>query len=167
MRREPSLRGVRGVALIEAAKGAVVLLAGFGLLALIHEDVQTLAEVLIRHLHLNAARKYPRIFLDAASRVTDARLWLLAGLAMLYACARLVEAYGLWRGRRWAEWFALATASIYVPFEILAIIHRVTWVKILALVVNAVVVAYMAYVLYRGRSTQDSEPRTQNTGDRS
>jgi uncharacterized membrane protein (DUF2068 family) len=147
------------VALIEAGKGAVVLLAGFGLLALIHEDVQVLAEILIRHLHLDAARKYPRIFLDAAAHMTDARLWLLAGLAMLYACARLVEAYGLWRGRRWAEWFALATASIYLPFEILAIIHRVTWIRVLALVVNAVVVGYMAYILAITRRTTTGPER--------
>jgi uncharacterized membrane protein (DUF2068 family) len=143
-----SFKGVRAIALIEATKGAVVLLAGFGLLALIHEDVQTLAEMLVGRLHLDAARKYPRIFIDAASHMTDARLWLLAGLAMLYACARAVEAYGLWRGRRWAEWFALVTALIYVPLEILAIIHRVTWIKVLALVVNSLVVGYMAYVLY-------------------
>jgi uncharacterized membrane protein (DUF2068 family) len=148
MSGKPSLKGVRGIALIEAAKGAVVLLAGFGLLALIHEDVQTLAEMLVGRLHLDAARKYPRIFIDAASHLTDSRLWMLAGLAMLYACARAVEAYGLWRGRRWAEWFALATASIYVPLEIMAIIHRVTWIKVLALIVNSVVVGLMAYVLW-------------------
>ena len=160
MNGKPSLKGVRWVALIEAAKGAVVLLAGFGLLALIHEDVQTLAEMLVGRLHLDAARKYPRIFIDAASHMTDARLWLLAGLAMFYACARLVEAYGLWRGRRWAEWFALATASIYMPFEILAITHRVTWIRVLALVVNAMVVGYMAYVLYGVRRTQNEEHRS-------
>jgi uncharacterized membrane protein (DUF2068 family) len=157
-------RGLRGIALIEAAKGAVVLLAGFGLLALVHQDVQTLAEMLVHRLHLDAARRYPRIFIDAASHVTDARLWLLAGLAMLYACARLVEAYGLWKGRRWAEWFALVTASVYVPLEILAIIHRVTWIKVLALIVNSIVVGYMAYVLYREARTQNSESRRQEIG---
>ena len=60
----------------------------------------------------------------------------------------LIEAYGLWRGRRWAEWFALVTASVYVPLEIYAIARHVTWVKVLALVVNSGVVAYMGYVLY-------------------
>jgi uncharacterized membrane protein (DUF2068 family) len=149
--REPSLRGVRGVALVEAAKGAVVLLAGFGLLALIHEDVQSLAEMLVHRLHLNAARRYPRIFLDVASNLTDSRLWLLAGLAMLYACVRGVEAYGLWQGRAWAEWFALVTATVYVPLEILAIIRHVTWIKVLALVVNVAVVGYMAHVLRHHR----------------
>jgi uncharacterized membrane protein (DUF2068 family) len=148
-------RGVRGVALIEAAKGVVVLAAGFGLLALVHKDVQGLAERLVHRLHLNAAKRYPRIFIDAASHLTDSHLWLLAGLALFYACARLVEAYGLWRGRRWAEWFALVTASVYVPFEIAAIIHRSTWIKVIALIVNCVVVGYMGYVLYQEQRTQE------------
>ncbi len=149
------MKGLRGIALIEAAKGALVLLAGFGLLALLHQDVQNLAETLVSRLHLDAARKYPRIFIDVASHMTDARLWLLAGLALLYSCARAVEAYGLWYGRAWAEWFALVTASVYVPLEILAILHRVTWIKVLALITNATVVAYMAYVLYCTRQQQE------------
>ena len=154
MPKEPLLKAVRAVALVEAAKGALVLLAGFGLLALIHQDVQTLAELLVRRLHLNPARRYPRIFIEAASHLTDARLWLLAGLAMSYACARAVEAYGLWRRRRWAEWFALVTGSVYVPLEIYAISRHVTWVKVLALVVNSGVVAYMACVLYSCRPSK-------------
>ena len=62
------------MAFLEAAKGAVVLLAGFGVLALVHRDVQQVAEAVVSHLHLNPARHYPRIFLDAAARVSDARL---------------------------------------------------------------------------------------------
>ena len=41
---------LRTVALIEAAKGALVFVVGFGLLSLIHHDVQRFAERLIAHL---------------------------------------------------------------------------------------------------------------------
>ena len=40
----PSSSGVRVVAMFEAAKGGLVLLAGCGLLALVHHDVQAMAE---------------------------------------------------------------------------------------------------------------------------
>ncbi|MGH8672328.1 MAG: DUF2127 domain-containing protein [Burkholderiales bacterium] len=43
------------VALLDAAKGALVLLAGVGLLSLLHHDVQRFAERLIFHAHLNPA----------------------------------------------------------------------------------------------------------------
>src|ERR1035438_4179771 len=111
-------RGIRLVALFEGLKGALILLAGFGLLALGHRDLQDVADELVRRFHLNPARHYPRIFIEASGKTTDTQLWLLAGAALLYAVFRFVEAYGLWRERRWAGWFAAATGAIYVPLEI-------------------------------------------------
>lgn len=145
--RKPILTAVRTIAVFEAAKGAIVLLAGLGLLALINQDVQQLAERVVRHSHLNPASRYPHIFIDAASRVTNAHLWALAGAAALYAVVRFVEAYGLWFERRWAEWFALISSGLYIPLEISALVHRPTWVKIVLLVVNIAIVVYMAYLL--------------------
>jgi len=88
---------VRAVALLEAAKGALVLLAGFAALSLIHHDAQRLAEQLVGHLHLNPAKRYPRIFIDTAAHLNDARLWLSAILAGAYGLVRFVETYGLWK----------------------------------------------------------------------
>src|SRR5580765_6976102 len=93
-------QGLRVVALFEGAKGLLVLAAGFGLLSLVHRDVHELAARLIERMHLNPASRYPRIFIDAADRLTDARLWMLAGMALTYAICRGAEAYGLWRERR-------------------------------------------------------------------
>lgn len=156
MIRKPLLTGMRAVAFVEGAKAAIVLLAGFGLLSLIHRDVQDLAERLVRHSHLNPAGKYPRIFLDAANRVTDANLWMLAGFAALYAIVRFVEAYGLWNERRWAEWFALISSGIYLPVEIYEIFHRFSWFKVAIFGTNLAIVIYMAYAL-RHSKEQDLE----------
>lgn len=85
-------------------------------------------------------------------RVSDERLWLLAGLACAYTSMRLIEAYGLWRGRRWAEWFAVASGGVYVPIEVYELFLGVSWIKIFALLVNAGIVAYMNYALWHSRS---------------
>jgi uncharacterized membrane protein (DUF2068 family) len=154
--RKPLLTGVRAIALFEAAKGALVLLAGLGLLALVHRDVQAFAERLVRVSHLDPASRYPRIFIDAASRVTDARLWLLAGAATAYALVRGVEAYGLWFERRWAEWFALVSAGLYVPVEVYELLHHASWAKATLLMTNVLVVAYLAYALMHSED-QDRE----------
>ena len=147
---------MRTVAIVEAVKGAIVLLAGLGLLALIHRDVQAIAENLIRHSHLDPASHYPRIFLDAASKVTDARLWLFAGAAGLYSLVRGVEAYGLWHERRWAEWFALVSGGLYIPIEIYELIAHTSWAKAVILLTNVAVVAYMTYALLH-TADQDRE----------
>jgi uncharacterized membrane protein (DUF2068 family) len=142
--------GLRAVALFEALKGTIVLVAGFGLARLVNGGAGEVAEALVDRLHLDAAKRFPRIFLDLAAHASDAELWGLAALAMAYAVLRFAEAYGLWSGRRWAEWIAAASGAIYVPVEIYELLRGVSWVKVAALLLNAVVVAYMCHMLWRG-----------------
>jgi uncharacterized membrane protein (DUF2068 family) len=143
MASRSSNAALRTVAVLEGAKGALVLLVGVGLLSLIHHDVQRLAEDLVRHFHLNPARHYPRIFIHAAANLTNGRLQLLAAAAMLYALIRLVEAYGLWRARSWAEWFAVLSGAIYIPVELFDLFHGVTSTKLLLLAANSVIIIYL------------------------
>jgi uncharacterized membrane protein (DUF2068 family) len=138
---------VRAVALFEATKGALALLAGFGALSLIHHDAQRMAEALLGRLHLNAAKKYPNIFLEAAGHLTDARLWVLATLAAAYTLVRFCEAYGLWNERRWAQWLAAGSGGIYVPFELYDLFKGFNWISVAALLVNVLIVGLMLNVL--------------------
>jgi len=135
------------VALFEAAKGLLVLAVGVGALAFLHQDYRQLAIRLIGHFHLDPARRYPHIFLDAAASLTDTRLWILAGLAAGYALLRFVEAWGLWRGRRWAEWFAALSGGVYIPFEFFQLIREAGWLSFGMLAANILVVALMIYYL--------------------
>lgn len=147
-RGEATVASVRAVALFEAAKGVLVILAGFGLLALVHRDAQRVAEALVRHMHLNPARHYPRIFIHAASRLDDHRLHLLAAGAFAYAAVRLVEAYGLWGLRGWAEWMAILSTGLYMPVEAYELIRHVTVTRAVILFGNAVILALLLYVRF-------------------
>jgi uncharacterized membrane protein (DUF2068 family) len=145
---------IRAIALLEGAKGLLVLAAGTGLLYLVDKDVQSLAARLIAHLNLDPAHHYPGIFLKAADNATPERLRILAFGAFLYAAFRLVEGVGLWYRRRWAEWLAVLTGLFYVPFEIAAFIHRPRYEPVLALVVNLAVVLFLAFRLKAGDWTK-------------
>jgi uncharacterized membrane protein (DUF2068 family) len=138
--------GIRTVALFEAGKGAIVLVAGFGLLSLLHKDYQEVAESIVRHLHLNPARHLPRVFLEAATKMTETKLWLFAAGAFAYAAVRGIEAYGLWRLRAWAEWFAIVSGGIYLPVEIYELFRHATPMKAAVFVTNVAIVVYVAYV---------------------
>lgn len=146
--KPPPKNGLHIVALFEAAKGLLVLLVGCGLLGFIHKDVHLAAEQLVRHLHLNPASHYPSALIDAANRVTDLQLWALALSGVLYSVVRFAEAYGLWKGLQWAEWFGFLTGGMYIPIEILEVIRKVTWPRVTVLTVNLGVVAFLAYVLF-------------------
>ena len=143
--------GLRAVALFEALKGTLVLLAGFGLARAIYGDIGELAEHLVHRLHLNPAKRFPRIFLDLASNLSDGQLWALAALALAYSILRFVEAYGLWFERRWAEWIAALSGGVYVPVEIYELSRGYSTVKMAALLLNTLVIAYMSFLLLRRR----------------
>ena len=142
---------LRPIAIFEAFKGAIVLIAGFGLLSFLGKDADDLAERIVHRMHLDPANHYPQIFIRAMAEVSDTRLWLMAGFAALYATIRFAEAYGLWHERRWAEWLAALSGAVYVPIEVYELCHRANWYKFGALVLNLVVVAYMIWLLTENR----------------
>lgn len=146
-------RGLRAVALLEAAKGAIVLLAGSGILMHLHVDLQMLGERIVSHLHLNPANGIGHIFVTAGRNIGDAQLLGLAAGALAYALMRFTLAFGLWNGKAWAEWFAIATALLYVPFELHGLFTTGHWSHLAALAVNLAVVAFMAWVLARRRAS--------------
>jgi uncharacterized membrane protein (DUF2068 family) len=136
--------GIRIVAAFEAAKGLLVLVAGSGLLFLVHRDVQGIADRLVSHLHLNPASEYSRIFTRVITDATPGRIHLVAIGAFVYAGFRLLESWGLWWERRWAEWLGVTTGLLYVPFEVAAFVRHPAGEPIAALAVNLVIVLYLA-----------------------
>ncbi len=142
-------RGLHIVALFEGAKGLLVLIVGFGLLSFIHKDIHEAAMRLVKHIHLNPASHYPRIFLDLTERINDTKLWGMAIAATMYFVVRIVEAVGLWLRKTWAEWFAVLTGGMYIPIEIFEVARNVTWPRVTVLVVNLGVVSYLLLILIR------------------
>lgn len=139
--------GLRTVAIFELAKGLLVLAVGLGVLSLLHRDVGDVAEDIVRWLHFDPARHYPAVFIDAASKLTDSRLWLLSFGAMIYAAIRFLETYGLWHERSWAEWFAVLSAGLYLPVEVYHVFHSPSWVGLGVLSVNLIIVIYLGRLL--------------------
>jgi uncharacterized membrane protein (DUF2068 family) len=143
---------IRLVAYLEAAKGVLVLAGATGLLSLLHRDVYEFAVTLIEHAHLDPASKYPQIFLDAAAKVGDTRLLTLAAGAAVYAAIRLVEAWGLYFEKAWAEVMAAAGGAIYIPIELLGLARSPSWHGAVLLGVNIGVVALMLRALLQRRA---------------
>jgi len=141
--------GLKSIALFEAAKGALVILAGLGLVALLHTDAQSLAEAIVARLHLNPAGHYPKIFLALLNHPSDGRLWAIGGSAAVYALMRFAEAYGLWNGRAWGNWIGVWSGGIYIPIELYEAVRHPTWLHIGLAVANAVVVLYLVQSLAR------------------
>jgi len=93
-----------------------------------------------------------RFLVLAIDRMLDIgpRQFIAIGIAAcVYAAVFAVEGWGLWRGRRWAEWLTVIVTASLIPFETWELHHRFTWLKLSALIVNIAVVWYLAWLLRR------------------
>jgi len=144
-------RVLRAVAMFEFLKGIFVVLMGVCALALVHKDVWLYAESLLALFHISTDRRSAQLFLDFADSVTDARLWAAARIAFAYAALRFTEAYGLWKGRTWAEWVALVSGALLLPLEVRELLRGFTLLRATLFVGNLAVVFYMLYVIRTNR----------------
>ena len=147
-RRHWHRTGLRTVAFVEALKGVLALLAAYFLVRMIRHDVdfEEAAEHILFFFHISPHHHLSRQFLEAASKLSSASLGAIFGIAIAYAALRFLEGYGLWRGRAWAEWLAIVSGCIYLPFEIYKLVRRPNQLHWIILIINIVVVLYIAWV---------------------
>ena len=140
---QPHVKGVRTVATLEFVKGVVVVLAGLGVFSMRNKDIWGITESFLEFFHVNPYNHYVGVFINLVYRISDMHLWKIALVATVYVALRFIEAYGLWRIRPWAEWLAIASGSLYVPFEIEDLLRRPDMFRFTIIVVNVGIVLYM------------------------
>jgi len=145
---------LRGVALFEALKGAAAILVALWVLTLRHKDLEEVAAHLLRVIHFGPEHNSARWLLRTAGRITGKQLGIVVIGILVYAAIRFTEATGLWLEREWAEWFALLSGGLYLPWEIFELVRHPTFLKWGVLGINILIVLYMAWLLldsYRRR----------------
>jgi uncharacterized membrane protein (DUF2068 family) len=156
-----SASGLRAVATFEIAKGLVVLALGLGLLTLVHRDVADAVERVLVHLHIDPEHRLGHSILNAASKISDKRLLGLAAGAGIYSTVRFVEGWGLWHRRVWAEWFALLSGALYLPWEIVKVAERSNLLHLTLFFGNLMIFLYMLYIRLRAYTPPECpEPET-------
>lgn len=143
--------GLRGIAVLEAGKGVLGVMVGVWLLTLLHKDLESVAAHLLRFLHkvlhLSPDGQIARTILRGAARVNHHNLHVWALLAFAYTTIRFVEGAGLWLEKEWAEWFALVSGAMYMPYEVYELVLHPTAIKWGILTINALIVWYLAWLL--------------------
>jgi uncharacterized membrane protein (DUF2068 family) len=75
--------------------------------------------------------------------VSIRNLYLIAAAAAAYGVLEACEAVGLWLGRRWAEYLTFIATVVFVPYEIYELTKSISWLKVLALLINLLIVIYL------------------------
>jgi len=100
--------------------------------------------------------------------ISIANLYVAGTAVAAYALLEGTEAVGLWLGRRWAEYLTFLATVIFVPYEIYELTKSVSALKVLALVINLAIVAYLliAKRLFglRGGGKAERAEHEQDTG---
>ncbi len=152
--RESHGRGLRIIAAFKLLKALALLAAGIGALRLLHKDVAEVVEHWINIFRVDPHNHFINLLLMKVSNLDDRRLKELSIGTFIYSAVFFTEGLGLAFRKRWAEYFTIITTASFLPLEVYELFRRFGGGKVLALVVNVAVVAYLVWELRRTR-----EPR--------
>jgi|SRR5579859_2491793 len=145
---------LRTIAAFKFVKALLLVMAGAGVLHLVHRDVASLAEDLVDRFQLDPGKPYVAHALARVSNLTPKQLHEIGVVAFIYGGLFLLEGIGLWSLKRWGEWITVVITSSLLPVEIYESFHRPTLPRIGVLLMN---VAIVVYLVWRIRQADASE----------
>jgi uncharacterized membrane protein (DUF2068 family) len=140
-------RVLRMIALFKLLKTTVLIVVGLGALRLIHADIATVLAHWVKSFGLDPGQPFVDHFLQKATVLTPNTIRGIGVGSFIYAGLFLTEGIGLWLLKRWAEWFTIIMTSSLLPIELYEIHRHPTEWKVLLLVFNVAVVAFLFYQL--------------------
>jgi len=150
--RPRSRRLLRLIALERIVRGALLLGAGIYLLFHLNSDFGRLGERVMRAVELDPRRPFFHRIVVYLHHLHASEIRVAAIFALGYGVLELVEGTGLWLDQLWAEYLTVIATSLLIPLELYELVHRPTALKAGGLVVNALIVGYLAHLLRRRRS---------------
>ena len=154
MRVQTSPTGLRLIVTYKFTKAvlqvaAAVLLfygAAHGLNARLAEFAEKLRE--------HAVHAWSNIFAAALLRFTHSKhsLSYTAYAALADAVLSSIEGWAISRGHTWGEWLVVVTTAGLIPFEIWALMHHVRAGRVILLVLNLAIVAYLVINIRQRRA---------------
>jgi uncharacterized membrane protein (DUF2068 family) len=142
-------RGLRWIAAFKLLKGLALLALGIGALELLHKNVAALVVHWITVFQVDPHSHYMNLLLAKLSILDDRRLKELSVGTFIYSAVFLTEGTGLALGKRWAEYLTIGTTASLLPLEVYELAKHASIGKVLALVINLAVVAYLIFELRR------------------
>lgn len=149
--------GLRAIAVLKLLSGVVLAGVGLGAFRLLDPNLAAQFNEWLRGLALAADTRVVQHALSALTGLDAHDLRNIALASSAYAALLLTEGVGLWLARRWAEYLTAAVTASLMPFELYALSQRVTAVRIVTLIVNVAIVAYLVRELL-ARSRRAADP---------
>lgn len=137
------------IGIFKLIKGLTLLIAGFGLLRLLHRDVAEVALHWVTVLRVDPDNRFIHGALVRIFNVTPKQLRELSAGTFVYAAIFLTEATGLLTRKHWAEYMTLISTALFLPLEFWEMHLHFTLLKLAVTLVNLAIVWYLAARLKR------------------
>ena len=124
-------------------KGLLLLLLSAGLISLINKDLDFLSKQLAKDLNLDVDRYYINLLLGKIGMVKTTLLVEVSIGMFLYGTLSWIEAYGLHKRKRWAEYLTAVATSLFIPLEIYEVVFRLSPIRVAVLILNVIIVYYL------------------------
>jgi uncharacterized membrane protein (DUF2068 family) len=135
---------LRLIILEKTILGFLALILSAGLLSLINRDMEDFGLHVAKVLNLDVDNRVLMLVMDYLTNAKASTLVGISVVGFLYAGLNLIEAYGLARRYRWAEYLTVIATGMFIPFEIHEVIEQLTPLRVSALVINVLIVGFLA-----------------------
>ena len=155
-----SNRALAVIAGFNLFKGLLFLIVTAGILHFLHKDLGEAGERLVRWLHCDPDNQHVISFLNWAGMITDKQLKQWSGITFLCAGLFLTEGTGLLMRKQWAKYLTIIATSSLVPIEIYELAKHPSLVKVIVLIGNLAIVAYLINNVRREGATEQTTSPT-------
>jgi uncharacterized membrane protein (DUF2068 family) len=109
---------------------------------LVDRDLKSL-KPFFDQIHFNVSDSATVNAIEKVLNAKQSTLDLIAFGILVYGLLQLVEGIGLWVLKRWGEYVAVVGTTLFIPFEVYELTDKISWLKIVVLLVNVAAVLYL------------------------
>lgn len=144
---ESDKRGLLLVGVFKICKAIFFIGVGAGAIHLMHRNLGELVMRIIDALPIDPEGRVVSMVMDKADLIDAHDLRRIGAGAFIYSVLCVIEGTGLLMRKGWAEYFTVILTVLGLPLEVFELLHRVTWLRVGALVTNLFILAYLLWVL--------------------
>jgi uncharacterized membrane protein (DUF2068 family) len=160
-------RFVRGLVLLLLGVAIVRFQSAQASLRELFEADLPAARPLAERLNIDVDRSALVRLARQALNARQATVRVVAVAVVAYGVVQMAEGVGLWLLKRWGEYLTVVATAAFVPLEVYEVVEHVTFLRVAALVVNALAVVYLLlskrlFGLRGGREAYEAERHAQS-----
>ena len=143
--------GLKIIAVGKLIKVATLIAVGIAAIAVVGHDPPAALTHAASVCGIDAGSRHLHRLASKLSGVSTKQLREIGFASFVYAAVFAVEGIGLWKKKTWAEYLTVIVTLSFIPLEIHEIARHASAPKIAMLVLNVVVLVYLAVRIMAGR----------------